>query len=166
MTPETQLTKIRDLMLDGEWRTVLEIETLTGVQKGASVSAQLRNLRKPQFGGWEVVGRYRSHRLWEIRLLASDHPEAVVVREAREKHQRDTKAGKQDYASWMRALRELLHAVSMLNMEDAEGTPLTPEELPVIEMADDQQGPVVVGRGTMRELVRLGWWLRAKVETT
>jgi hypothetical protein len=166
VTPDqTQLSKIRDLMLDGEWRTVLEIEAqLGGIARGTSISAQLRNLRKPQFGSWETIGRYRSHKLWEYKLVASDHPEAVSIREAREKHQRDTKAGKKDYASWMRALKELLVAVSAVNIEDAEGDPL--DELPVIEFADDQQNPVRVSRAAMKELLRLGWWLRAKVETT
>ncbi len=167
MSPETQLEKIRDLMLDGQWRTVMEIESETGhVIRGTSISAQLRNLRKPKFGSWETVGRYRSHKLWEYRLLASDHPEAVALRQAREKHLLAIKASRKDFASWRASLKELLIAVSAVNMEDAEGDVLeTPPEV-VPSDPDDVQSPVMVSRTAMRELLRLGWWLRAKVEST
>lgn len=53
-----QLLAVRDLMLDGIWRTLAEIERETGYPQ-ASVSARLRDLRKEKFGGY-VVKRRRS----------------------------------------------------------------------------------------------------------
>lgn len=50
---------ILDLMLDGEWRTLSEIESATGYPQ-ASISAQLRHLKKVRFGGYEVNKRRRS----------------------------------------------------------------------------------------------------------
>ena len=66
-----QHERIRDLMLDGEWRTLGEIAAQTG-DKEASISAQLRHLRKPRFGSWIVERRARSDRargLYEYRLV-------------------------------------------------------------------------------------------------
>jgi len=59
---ETQFTAIRELMLGssarGEWLTLAEIAALTEYGE-ASISAQLRHLRKPQFGGYRVEKRRR-----------------------------------------------------------------------------------------------------------
>jgi len=61
-TDSERLTKqhasIRELMLDGVWRTLREIEAATGYAS-ASVSAQLRHLRKPRFGSYIVEKRHR-----------------------------------------------------------------------------------------------------------
>src|SRR4051812_44718126 len=46
-----QLGRIHGLMRDGIWRTLDEIASSTG-DPAASVSAQLRHLRKPRFGGF------------------------------------------------------------------------------------------------------------------
>jgi len=54
-----QLQRVRDLMLDGQARTVAEIAALTGDPE-PSVSAQLRHLRKPRFGGHNVRKRVRT----------------------------------------------------------------------------------------------------------
>ncbi len=64
-----QHERIRELMRDGKWRTLAEIETATG-DPPASVSAQLRHLRKVRFGAWEVDKRRRATHsgLWEYRL--------------------------------------------------------------------------------------------------
>src|SRR5689334_10538003 len=48
-----QIKVIFDLMKDGKWRTLREISTATGFGE-ASISAQLRNLRKPSFGGHTI----------------------------------------------------------------------------------------------------------------
>lgn len=66
-----QHERIRDLMLDGQWRTLNEIANVTG-DPAASISAQLRHLRKARFGGWTVEKRARErHRgLYEYRLSA------------------------------------------------------------------------------------------------
>jgi len=65
-----QHERIRDLMLDGTWRTLGEIAAATGDHE-ASVSAQLRHLRKPSFGEFQVDKRRRgtaSRGLWEYQV--------------------------------------------------------------------------------------------------
>ena len=65
-----QHVRIRELMRDGAWRTLGEIEAVTKDPQ-ASISAQLRHLRKPRFGSWIVLKRRRGDRkrgLYEYRL--------------------------------------------------------------------------------------------------
>lgn len=47
------LDRVRAYMSDGRWRTLREIAEATGGSE-ASVSARLRDLRKPKHGGHEV----------------------------------------------------------------------------------------------------------------
>jgi hypothetical protein len=67
-----QIARIRDLMLDGRWRTLREIARATRDPE-ASVSAQLRHLRKERFGSYLVERRARSSRriigLFEYRVV-------------------------------------------------------------------------------------------------
>ena len=71
-----QMRRVFNLMKDGIWRTLSEISLITG-DPPASVSAQLRHLRKPRFGGF-IVGRQprgdRKSGLWEYRLDVLVHP--------------------------------------------------------------------------------------------
>jgi len=65
-----QIRAIYQLMIDGNWRTLSEIERLTGYPQ-ASISAQLRHLRKDRFGGNQVDKRRRGDRksgLFEYQL--------------------------------------------------------------------------------------------------
>ena len=71
----TRLTKqherVREIMRDGNWRTLKEISKICGDPE-SSVSAQLRHLRKPRFGSWIVDKRRRGNRkqgLFEYRLF-------------------------------------------------------------------------------------------------
>lgn len=67
-----QLSRIKGLMLDGLWRTLREISEATGGDPEASVSAQLRHLRKKRFGSYTVERRSRGDRklgLYEYQLL-------------------------------------------------------------------------------------------------
>jgi hypothetical protein len=67
-----QHERIRDLMRDGQWRSLSEIAAATG-DPAASISAQLRHLRKVRFGSWIVEKRSRALRergLFEYRLQA------------------------------------------------------------------------------------------------
>ena len=64
-----QMGRIKEFMLPGYWHSLLEISAVTGAPE-ASVSAQLRHLRKPRFGGWIVEKRRRTAGTWEYRLLA------------------------------------------------------------------------------------------------
>jgi hypothetical protein len=64
----TQLLAVRELMLDGRWRTLDTISRVTGAPP-ASVSAQLRHLRKPRFGRYHVEKRHVGRGLYEYRVL-------------------------------------------------------------------------------------------------
>ena len=66
-----QIQRVYDLMKDHEWRTLGEIEAETGDPQ-ASISAQLRHLRKRRFGQHVVLKRPKGERengLWEYQLL-------------------------------------------------------------------------------------------------
>lgn len=66
-----QILRVFDAMQDGKWRTLGEIESVTGDGQ-ASISAQLRHLRKVRFGGHTVNKRprgERSHGLFEYQLV-------------------------------------------------------------------------------------------------
>lgn len=61
---------IRDLMLVGDWLTLDEIAERTSYTT-ASISAQLRHLRKKAFGSYRVEKRRRrGFRVWEYKVLA------------------------------------------------------------------------------------------------
>lgn len=69
-----QHERVRECMRDGAWRTLDEIATRTG-DPVASISAQLRHLRKARFGGWIVMKRPRTDRangLYEYRMIAAE----------------------------------------------------------------------------------------------
>lgn len=63
-----QLLDIYALMKDGKWRTLDQISSITG-HGAASVSAQLRNLRKRDFGCHNVEKRHLSNGLYEYRIF-------------------------------------------------------------------------------------------------
>jgi len=65
-----QNLRVWQVMRDGRWRTLQEIAEQTGDPE-ASISARLRDLRKPRFGGHAVDRRSRGERsrgLFEYRL--------------------------------------------------------------------------------------------------
>jgi len=65
-----QILDIYNFMKDGKWRTLKEIEEITG-HLTSSISAQLRNLRKKQFGSHTILKRKRGDResgLFEYKL--------------------------------------------------------------------------------------------------
>lgn len=62
-----QIARILALISDGEWRSLDSIAKATN-SPHASVSAQLRNLRKPRFGGYKINRRYVSDGLYHYRL--------------------------------------------------------------------------------------------------
>jgi len=68
--PSTQFWNAAQLAAEGGWMTLREIADLTNYGE-ASISAQLRHLRKPHFGGYVVVKRRRgpvSNGAWEYRI--------------------------------------------------------------------------------------------------
>jgi len=86
----TQMLRVRDHMLvaaiRGRWLTLERISKgLERLWTGsrfpeASVSAQLRHLKKPQFGGYRVEKRRRGRSgTWEYRLLPPLPPQGVQM---------------------------------------------------------------------------------------
>lgn len=68
-----QCRRVFELMKDGRWRTLDEIGDITGYQP-QSVSARLRDFRKPRFGEHAVERRSRGVRqrgLFEYRLVVN-----------------------------------------------------------------------------------------------
>jgi len=73
-----QIQRIYGLMKDAKWRTIKEIASVCD-DPPCSVSAQLRHLRKPRFGGHTVLKRRKGGEkggLWEYQLLVcfTDEP--------------------------------------------------------------------------------------------
>lgn len=64
-----QMADIKHFMLAGGWRTLNEISNATGHPE-SSISAQLRHLRKEQFGSYDVQKRRRNLAggTWEYRV--------------------------------------------------------------------------------------------------
>lgn len=65
-----QIARVRDALIDGQWRTLAELREKTGDGE-ASISAQLRHLRRQCHGGYLVEKRLRGERvngLYEYRI--------------------------------------------------------------------------------------------------
>ena len=62
-----QLEAVWQVMRNGAWRSVEEIAALVECPP-ASASARLRDLRKPQYGGWTVERAYVGTGLWRYRV--------------------------------------------------------------------------------------------------
>ena len=63
-----QMLRVFNCMKDGEWKALRVIAEETHDPE-ASISAQLRNLRKEKFGGYEIERRYIKDGLYEYRLV-------------------------------------------------------------------------------------------------
>jgi len=68
---------VKSLMSDGEWRTLRDISEELNYPE-ASVSAQLRHLRKKRFGSHTVERRYVGGGLYEYKVLQPD-AESVIA---------------------------------------------------------------------------------------
>lgn len=73
-----QLTEVRTLMLDGSWRTLAEIAEVVGAPE-ASVSARLRDLRKPRHGGYLVDRQYVRRGLYQYRVRTQVIPSLLEL---------------------------------------------------------------------------------------
>lgn len=73
-----QLDAVRRWMLTHEWQTLVEVAIGAGYTEAAvaSISARLRDLRKPKFGNYLVERRRRGAGIWEYRVVANT-PEAA-----------------------------------------------------------------------------------------
>ncbi len=66
----TQYLRIYGLVKDGAWRTLEEIARDTG-DPPASISAQLRHMRKDRFGAHEVQRQHVGAGLYQYRLIVN-----------------------------------------------------------------------------------------------
>lgn len=69
-----QLKSVYDIMSDGRYRTLEEIvndakQHFDTVMKTQSASARLRDLRKPKFGGYQVLRRRAGEGVFEYALV-------------------------------------------------------------------------------------------------
>jgi hypothetical protein len=67
-----QLLRVWTQVKDGRWQTLRSIADATGDPE-ASVSAQLRHLRKERFGGYEIEKRHVRDGLYEYRLYTGSN---------------------------------------------------------------------------------------------
>lgn len=74
-----QLVRVRDLMLDGSWRTLREIAAAVGGSE-AGVSARLRDLRKRRFGGFVVLRERMNSNVHRYRLCGRGLPPGTEER--------------------------------------------------------------------------------------
>jgi len=65
-----QIKDIFTLMADGVWRSLSSISDKTGHPE-ASISAQLRHLRKARFGGHTIEKEYIGNGLYLYRLIVN-----------------------------------------------------------------------------------------------
>lgn len=66
-----QMRRVFEVMEQGPWLTLEEIAIRTGDNSQAAISARLRDLRKPKFGGFSVERRRRGDPrkgLWEYHM--------------------------------------------------------------------------------------------------
>lgn len=62
-----QLGAVRRFMGDYKWHTLREISEATGHPE-ASVSARIRDLRKPKHGGHSILRKYVERGLWAYQM--------------------------------------------------------------------------------------------------
>ena len=67
-----QLYRIHKLMKDGQWRTLKQISEACDCPQ-ASVSAQLRNLRKERFGAYNIEKHYYINGVYYYRMVIEDN---------------------------------------------------------------------------------------------
>ena len=80
----TLFQKVKELMLDGKWRTLSEIHKHLQAGSEASISARLRDLRKPKFGAFDVQKRRRGSAgagVFEYRVLPAKKGQMSLLRE-------------------------------------------------------------------------------------
>lgn len=64
-----QLHRVLTIMRDGNWRTLQQIATVAAGTE-PSVSARLRDLRKPKYGSHTIERRHVSSGLWQYRMAS------------------------------------------------------------------------------------------------
>jgi hypothetical protein len=69
-----QLLRVWECMKDEQWRTLSQISKITGDPE-ASISAQLRHLRKKRFGSHTVDREYIERGLYKYKLIINQENE-------------------------------------------------------------------------------------------
>ena len=75
-----QMLKVFSYMRNERWRTLFEISDAVG-EPEASISAQLRHLRKDRNGGHEIQKRRRGEPkkgLWEYKLIVNHNSNGYI----------------------------------------------------------------------------------------
>lgn len=70
-----QMLAVYVVMADGQWRTLKQLAAEVGAPE-ASVSARLRDLRKPRFGGHRVERRYVCKGCFTYQLVVREEEAA------------------------------------------------------------------------------------------
>lgn len=65
-----QLARVHGALKDGHWWTIRSLAQAVGGTE-AAVSARIRDLRKPKFGGHTVERRFVGNGLFEYRLITT-----------------------------------------------------------------------------------------------
>ena len=71
-----QYMRVFEYMKDAQWRTLRDIADTTGDPE-ASVSAQLRHMRKERFGGHRVEKEYSANGLYYYQLIVKQPDEQL-----------------------------------------------------------------------------------------
>lgn len=79
-------------MKDGYWRTLGWIADSTGDPE-ASISAQLRHLRKPRFGGHTVEREHLGNGLYQYRLVINPNAAEVMAAATKQSHHKVLNVG-------------------------------------------------------------------------
>ena len=64
---DTQLARVYHALKNSGWWTLADLAKYSGGSE-AGVSARIRDLRKPRFGGYSIARRRRTDTLWEYRM--------------------------------------------------------------------------------------------------
>ena len=67
-----QMQRVYNCLNDYRWWTVDDICRVTGDRNGASISAQIRNLRKPKFGAYIIEKEHKGNGLYAFRMLPQE----------------------------------------------------------------------------------------------
>ena len=74
---KTQAERVNYFISNGEWTTLREISAATGAPE-ASVSAHLRDLRKPKFGGHTIEKRYTGKGVYQYRFIYNSNTQETL----------------------------------------------------------------------------------------
>jgi len=68
---QSQLQQVLQILQLGSWVTLYSMASLIGASD-AGISARVRDLRKSQHGGYNIIKRKISKSTWQYRLVNND----------------------------------------------------------------------------------------------